>query len=132
MRLAPHSFRMSSLQWWRDDTTGFHSRQVLQLTLIDMLLQKLWVDGNLIKSLPASLGDLSTLERLSAVGNHLEELPDSIGNLQQLKQLELAGNRLQALPASLGKLSKSTSASNMQSGAYLSYVVLIIWVVVHH
>ena len=111
---------MSLLQWWRDETGVFDSRQVLQLTLIDMLLQKLWVDGNLMRTLPASLGDLSTLERLSVVGNQLEELPDSIGNLQQLKQLELAGNRLQALPASLGKLSESTSASNMQKGAHSS------------
>lgn len=81
---------------------------MLHPTLIDVLLQRLWLDGNLMKALPASLGALSALERLSAVGNQLLELPDSIGNLQELKQLELAGNRLQALPASLGKLSKST------------------------
>lgn len=110
----------------------FDLRLLLQPTLIDVLLQRLWLDGNLMKSLPASLGALSTLDRLSAVGNHLEELPESIGDLQELKQLELAGNRLQALPASLGNLSKSISASGMQMGAHLPYLVVFHCVDVRH
>jgi Leucine-rich repeat (LRR) protein len=66
--------------------------------------QGLWIHGNLLKALPASLGNLTALRTLSAVGNHLERLPDSIGSLAELRDLELAGNRLVQLPPSIGQL----------------------------
>ena len=67
-------------------------------------MQGLWVHGNLLTSLPASIGDLSSLRAFSAVGNQLTSIPESIGSLQSLTSLELAANRLKTLPESVGRL----------------------------
>jgi Leucine-rich repeat (LRR) protein len=67
-------------------------------------LQGLWVHGNLLTSLPDSIGSLSSLKILSAVGNQLTVLPESIGGLRSLTSLELAGNRLSHLPEAIGSL----------------------------
>ena len=67
-------------------------------------LQGLWVHGNLLTSLPDSIGALSSLRILSAVGNQLTVLPESIGGLHSLTSLELAGNSLSHLPEAIGSL----------------------------
>ncbi len=72
-----------------------------------MHVQGLWVHGNLLTSLPASVGALSSLRAFSAVGNQLTSVPESIGSLQSLTSLELAGNRLETLPESIGHLGEA-------------------------
>jgi hypothetical protein len=60
--------------------------------------------GYELRQLPARLGDLRELTRLSLNSNQLAELPTSIGELEQLRILELYDNRLRALPDSIGNL----------------------------
>eukprot|EP00931_Biecheleriopsis_adriatica_P077416 TRINITY_DN50995_c0_g1_i1.p1 TRINITY_DN50995_c0_g1~~TRINITY_DN50995_c0_g1_i1.p1 ORF type:complete len:855 (+),score=157.54 TRINITY_DN50995_c0_g1_i1:357-2567(+) len=85
------------------------------------------VSGNLLKSLPESMGLcyevkalrayanqlvclpksvvlLSNLREMSLQGNHLRELPDGMGNLKYLEYLSLHDNRLEQLPDSITDL----------------------------
>jgi Leucine-rich repeat (LRR) protein len=57
-----------------------------------------------LKELPASIGDLESLERLSLVNNYLKTLPDTIGNLKALKNLNLSTNKFSEFPASIAEL----------------------------
>ena len=77
--------------------------------------------GNLLTSLPESIGDLSALKALSAVGNQITALPQSIGNLQSLTSLELAGNKLEQLPETIGNLGERAHVINHQSGMLPAY-----------
>ena len=52
------------------------------------------MDGNKLETLPESIGNLKSLERLNLYGNQLLELPESIINLTSLKILELKKNPL--------------------------------------
>ena len=67
-------------------------------------MQGLWIHGNLLTSLPTSIGALSSLRAFSAVGNQLTAVPEAVGSLQSLTSLELAGNKLEVLPESIGNL----------------------------
>lgn len=46
------------------------------------------------------------------MGNLLETLPDSLGDLQELRELEVAGNRLHSLPDSIGNLGAHSSSAS--------------------
>lgn len=58
--------------------------------------------------LPAEIGNLRNLERLSSTGG-LISLPPEIGNLTRLTSLSLAFNELSALPVQLGNLTNLES-----------------------
>jgi Leucine-rich repeat (LRR) protein len=58
-------------------------------------MQGLWLHGNLLASLPASLSQLTALRQLSVSGNCLTELPDVWAGMQRLEDLAAAGNMLQ-------------------------------------
>jgi Leucine-rich repeat (LRR) protein len=60
---------------------------------------------NKIKGLPAEIGKLSNLKKLTLKDNVIEALPAEIGNLGQLRYLDVRGNLLAELPASITKLS---------------------------
>ncbi|NGX33416.1 MAG: E3 ubiquitin-protein ligase SlrP [Candidatus Anoxychlamydiales bacterium] len=76
-----------------------------------------WIDANKgsitrlslcnlkLKYLPASIGNLSSLEWLDLDCNELTTLPDSIENLSNLEELYLGCNELTVFPGSIGKLS---------------------------
>ena len=49
------------------------------------VLQVLLLDSNLLTELPAGVGQLSRLERLSVAHNSLTALPASLGQLQKLQ-----------------------------------------------
>jgi Leucine-rich repeat (LRR) protein len=68
------------------------------------------VFNNLTGSLPASLGNLSQLQRLDLSNNQLSgSIPTTLGNLAQLQYLGLYYNQLSGtIPASLGNLSNLT------------------------
>jgi hypothetical protein len=57
--------------------------------------------GYQIRKLPASIGDLRQLARLSLNSNRIEELPSTISELKELRVLELYDNRLRELPESM-------------------------------
>jgi hypothetical protein len=63
-----------------------------------------WTHDTLFHSVPASIGRLTQLERLSLNGDSLEALPDEIGNLTNLRYLDISQNRLRELPLSITTL----------------------------
>lgn len=71
---------------------------------------ELWIDYNpdLTGSIPAYIGDLTTLESLSISMNGLAgELPSEIGKLEDLKQFWINGNELVGdIPVEFGGLLK--------------------------
>ncbi|MFX1516438.1 MAG: leucine-rich repeat domain-containing protein [Promethearchaeota archaeon] len=71
----------------------------------EMSIYHMDFSDNDLSTLPATLGNLSSLDRLLVRGNNIETLPEEIGNLQSLFELDLADNKLKYLPKSLGKLS---------------------------
>ena len=74
-------------------------------------MQGLWVAGNLVSELPASIGALAELDTLILHANCLVELPSSLTSLSKLEVLGLSGNWLTSLPADIGMLSMSPSSS---------------------
>ena len=64
-----------------------------------------WLENNLTE-LPAEIGDLKELMKLSVSNNQLVGLPTSIQKLNRLEKLKLDGNNLTELPAEIGDLKK--------------------------
>jgi len=78
-------------------------------------------NNNLTGTIPASLGNLTSLTQLFLLGNQLTgSIPAELGNLTNLTHLELYSNQLSgSIPASLGNLSKLTAlylSSNQLNG----------------
>ena len=61
-------------------------------------LASLDLSGHNLKSLPAEIWELRSLETLYLSGNELESLPSNIGRLRNLSSIFLTGNRLKSLP----------------------------------
>ncbi len=57
-----------------------------------------------LKELPASVGDLKSLEKLSLGNNLLKDLPETVGTSKSLKNLNLNTNKLTTLPEPIVKL----------------------------
>ncbi|MFX1480472.1 MAG: tetratricopeptide repeat protein [Promethearchaeota archaeon] len=68
-------------------------------------LQRVDLSSNKLVTLPESFGNHSSLKVLVLSSNHLKVLPKSIGNLKSLEKLELSSNQLEILPESIGNLS---------------------------
>ena len=66
--------------------------QLTSLTVLDL-------GENKLTSLPAEIGQLTSLTELILTGNQLTSLPATIGQLTSLKKLHLAGNQLTSVPA---------------------------------
>ncbi|XP_074612826.1 uncharacterized protein LOC141869769 isoform X2 [Acropora palmata] len=83
-------------------------------------LEFLYLEGNLISSLPEDLFDcLPNLRWLDLRNNHISEIPQIIGTHRNLRNLLLEGNNIESLPLELGLL-KSLSGLNL-SGNPLEY-----------
>ncbi|NXJ68942.1 LRSM1 ligase, partial [Rostratula benghalensis] len=61
-------------------------------------LQVLNLERNLLKCLPQSIGDLAQLQTLNVKGNKLKELPATVSGLRSLRTLDISENLLQELP----------------------------------
>ncbi|NWX51636.1 LRSM1 ligase, partial [Steatornis caripensis] len=61
-------------------------------------LQVLNLERNLLKCLPQSIGDLAQLQVLNVKGNKLKELPATVSGLRSLRTLDISENMLQELP----------------------------------
>ena len=57
--------------------------------------------GNQLRSLPAEIGQLTSLQELYLYGNQLTSFPAEIGQLTSLLQLDLRGNQLTSVPAAI-------------------------------
>ncbi|KAB1994809.1 hypothetical protein ERO13_D13G106866v2 [Gossypium hirsutum] len=73
-------------------------------------LQRLRIQLNKTRSLPPSIGEMSSLWYLDAHFNELGGLPDEIGKLKKLQFLDLSNNftKLRELPNTLGELTDLT------------------------
>ncbi|KAF1604077.1 UNVERIFIED_CONTAM: E3 ubiquitin-protein ligase LRSAM1, partial [Eudyptes robustus] len=67
-------------------------------------LQVLNLERNLLKCLPQSIGDLAQLQMLNVKGNKLKELPASVSGLRSLRTLDISENMLQELPRVLAHI----------------------------
>ncbi|NXJ76427.1 LRSM1 ligase, partial [Trogon melanurus] len=61
-------------------------------------LQVLNLERNLLKCLPQSIGDLAQLQLLNVKGNRLKELPATVSGLRSLRTLDVSENALRELP----------------------------------
>ena len=66
----------------------------------------MWAGANLLRALPAAIGELASVHTLGLNSNELCELPESIGDMRSLARLLLDDNALQAVPASVGRLAR--------------------------
>eukprot|EP01137_Pigoraptor_chileana_P013374 Opistho-2@66817 len=71
--------------------------------------------GNVIASLPASIGRLASLVEMDVSNNMLVELPREIGYLPSLRILNASCNSIASLPASIGDLSALHSLNLRQN-----------------
>ncbi|HEX2955856.1 MAG TPA: leucine-rich repeat domain-containing protein [Chitinispirillaceae bacterium] len=78
--------------------TQVENGRVVSLDLSNTDIAK---DG--IKSIPAEIGQLTALKKLSCSNNIITQIPDEIGNLTQLQQLILQSNRIDVLTTAIGK-----------------------------
>jgi len=71
-------------------------------------LKTLYLRYNQLTTLPESLGNLTNLTSLQISNNQLTTLPESLGNLTNLRELTLDNNQLTTLPESLGNFTNLT------------------------
>ncbi|XP_030362884.1 E3 ubiquitin-protein ligase LRSAM1 isoform X5 [Strigops habroptila] len=64
-------------------------------------LQVLNLERNLLKCLPQSIGDLAQLQMLNVKGNKLKDLPVTVSGLRSLRTLDISGNVVVELPRGL-------------------------------
>ena len=63
-------------------------------------------DNKGIMSIPISLEDLDSLERIELQENQIEVIPNIIGNLSRLKYITIQKNNITSIPARIGELKK--------------------------
>ena len=80
-----------------------------------------FADTRITGALPADIGNLTALTKLSLSGNRLSTLPTEITNLTSLSELNLFGNRISSsIPADIGNMTALTVlnlANNQLSGS---------------
>jgi hypothetical protein len=63
-------------------------------------------NGTGLEALPASLGRMQDLERVSAYGNRVTEIPPEIAGAARLTEIQLANNAIVEIPASVERKSR--------------------------
>jgi len=99
--LAVRSTRLAVVPEWAGELTRLEALEVSGVEY-----EEEYERNTLLKSLPASLGQLGTLKQLTLAGlDGLEVLPDAVVTLTSLGSLTIQYcNKLRALPRGLGKL----------------------------
>lgn len=67
-------------------------------------LERLYLDGNRIQTMPNSIANLTELIELSISNNELTQMPDPIANIGNLEILDLSRNHFSELPAGILKM----------------------------
>jgi len=65
-------------------------------------IQKIEVQGNMLRSVPNGIWRCVALRQLRLPGNQLISLPETLGRVLTLTELDVTGNKLVYLPRSLG------------------------------
>lgn len=111
LKVIPNSIgNLTFLKRLKIDCYSLHEMPINIENLKSLRILDLMESGNL-KSLPETIGELKSLEKLIITGN-MRNLPESIGRLKNLKVLNLFGtSNLTSLPKSLGNLESLESFS---------------------
>ncbi len=84
------------------------------------LLQIAKLENNKLRSIPDSIGNLNSLQKLNLWKNQLEIFPESIGDLTALQDLDVRENKIKTFPESMVQM-KDLKAfyidPNMYSGS---------------
>eukprot|EP00911_Craspedida_sp_UC1_P000124 UC1_evm1s98 len=72
--------------------------------LIERRFNRVILTGVRLKTLPAEIGNATSLQSLDVTDNELTRLPTELFNLPELRILTLNGNKLETLPEAIGKL----------------------------
>lgn len=92
-------------QDWTSLDLGGQGLKAVSKALFDYtFLDKLYLNHNKLKRLPAAIGKLKLLQHLDISSNELTELPPELGMLTNLRQLLVFDNQLATLPFELGTL----------------------------
>ena len=65
------------------------------------LLQIAKLENNKLRSIPDSIGNLNSLQKLNFWKNQLEIFPESIGDLTALQDLDVRENKIKTFPESM-------------------------------
>ncbi|KAJ5706839.1 Glucose-repressible alcohol dehydrogenase transcriptional effector [Penicillium malachiteum] len=95
----------ASRQGWNALDFGGQGLRALSPSLFGYkFLEKLYLNHNKLKQIPAEIGQLRKLTHLDLSGNELTEVPEEIGMLTSLKKLYLFDNNIRTLPYEMGYL----------------------------
>jgi CCR4-NOT transcription complex subunit 6 len=90
--------------WTILDLGGMNLKNVTPALFNYSVLTTLYLNHNLLTSLPQEIAHLRTLVHLDLTGNQLTTVPPAIGMLTSLRELLLFDNNLTTLPYQLGNL----------------------------
>jgi GMP synthase (glutamine-hydrolysing) A subunit len=100
--MGGHLAKMESLQDAHEKS--YNELQSFLETLDVETTEELDLSEKNLMFLPANIGKLINLKRLTLNRNHLTHLPAEIGNLTKLNYLAIYGGQLETLPPEIGKL----------------------------
>jgi CCR4-NOT transcription complex subunit 6 len=93
-------------QWSGLDLGGIRIKNLSSAMFSFTHLTSLYINHNVLTSIPPAINNLRHLTLLDATGNELTSIPPELGVLWRLKELLLFDNHLTTLPAELGSLYK--------------------------
>jgi CCR4-NOT transcription complex subunit 6 len=93
-------------QWSGLDLGGIRIKNLSPAMFSFSHITSLYINHNVLTSLPAAISNLRQLTVLDATANELTSVPPELGMLSRLKELFLFDNHLTTLPAELGTLYK--------------------------
>ena len=82
----------------------------------------MYLGENQLTSLPAEIGQLTSLQGLFLWGNQLTSLPAEIRQLTSLRVLDLSGNQLASVPAEIGQLTAMTIIPQLHMTSLLAEI----------